>query len=70
MRTASFPNSQEFDLEGLKSRLLSSSYTPEQSHPSCAPMTTELEHIFDTKSEDGVVRFLYDTQVYFGRFDA
>jgi hypothetical protein len=70
MRTASFPNSQKFDLEGPKGRLFSSSYTPEQNHPSYAPMMTEHEHIFAAEAEDGVVRFLYETQVYFSRFDA
>ncbi len=68
MRTASFPNSQDFDLEGLKGRLLSSSYTPEPGDPGYAAMLAGLEHIFAVHSRHGSVRFLYDTQVYYCLF--
>jgi len=61
-----FENSQSFDFEGLKGRLLSSSYTPEAGHPQHAPMLLELQRIFDEHQEDGKVAFEYDTNIYYG----
>ncbi len=62
-----FDNVQVFDFEGLKGRLLSSSYAPEAGHPNHDPMLHELKAIFDTYQVDGVVTFEYDTQVYYGQ---
>lgn len=59
-------NEQRFDFKGLKGRLLSSSYTPTEEHPSCQPMLHELERIFERYGEQGEVCFEYDTEVYFG----
>jgi SAM-dependent methyltransferase len=64
-RLAVFPNAQEFDFESLKGRLLSSSYTPEPAHPGFGPMLTRLKEIFDEHEEAGVVRFEYDTRVFY-----
>jgi len=64
---ASFPNEQVFDFEGLKGRLLSSSYAPEAGHPKHAPMLETLERIFGEHQTEGKVVFEYDTAVYFGR---
>ena len=60
------PNEQVFDFDGLKGRLLSSSYAPAEGHPQYADMIAELERIFRTYQENGSVRFLYDTVMYFG----
>lgn len=62
-----FPNAQVFDFEGLKGRVLSSSYTPEPHHPSFAAMLQRLELIFYKHREHGQVTFDYDTKVYYGR---
>lgn len=62
-----FPNSQEFDYEGLKGRLLSSSYAPEEGQPKFAEMISELEKLFARRQEGGRVRFEYDTVVYYGK---
>lgn len=59
-------NAQHFDLEGLKGRVLSSSYTPEQGHPNFEPMLLALERIFNEYNRDGLVTFEYDTRVYSG----
>ena len=61
-----FPNEQSFDFEGLRGRLLSSSYTPPEGHPDHAPMMARLAEIFAEHAEGGRVRFLYDTELYFG----
>ncbi|HEU0012218.1 MAG TPA: methyltransferase domain-containing protein [Longimicrobium sp.] len=61
------PNEQVFDLEGLRARVLSSSYTPDEGHPGHAAMMRTLDRIFREHAEDGVVRFEYDTEVWFGR---
>jgi len=62
----SFPNRQLFDLEGLKGRVLSSSYTPQPTSPNFEPMMKEIELIFSRNERDGLVSFDYDTKVFYG----
>jgi SAM-dependent methyltransferase len=59
-------NAQHFDFESLKGRLLSSSYAPDQGHPNFVPMLEELEGIFYANQKDGIVKFEYETKVYYG----
>ncbi|MCY9691736.1 class I SAM-dependent methyltransferase [Paenibacillus alginolyticus] len=66
MQVERFTITQVFDLEGLKGRLMSSSYIPVAGHPNYAPMMTELQHIFERHEQDGNVRFDYETEVYWG----
>lgn len=66
-KVASFPNQQEFGLEGLCGRLMSSSYAPEPGHPKHASMLKELTRIFKEHQADGKVVFEYDTTVYYGK---
>lgn len=66
-RSKILPNHQSFDYSALKGRLLSSSYTPQESDPRYVPMLRELRRIFDAHQTNGRVRFEYDTQVYFGQ---
>lgn len=66
----SFPNRQDFDFEGVRGRLLSSSYAPEAGHVNYEPMLAELRSIFDTHQADGKVAFEYDTKVYYGHVSA
>jgi hypothetical protein len=54
------------DFEGLKGRLLSSSYSPLAGHPSHEPMIAGLREIFEKYSLNGRVEFLYKTHVYYG----
>ncbi len=63
------PSEQVFDFDALKGRLLSSSYAPNVDHPGHAPVMDALRRIFDEHQRDGRVRFLYDTEIYFGRVD-
>ena len=67
LETQTFYNEQRFDFEGLKGRLLSSSYTPNAGHPNYPPMVQALKHLFEQYEEQGQVRFEYDTEIYFGQ---
>jgi SAM-dependent methyltransferase len=64
------PNFQEFDFDGVAGRLRSSSFVPAQDHPNFAPMTAELQRIFDAHNQDGRVRLEYTTHIYFGRLNS
>ena len=64
-----FGNEQRLDFEGLRGRLLSSSYAPAGGHPKHEPMVAELRRIFDAHAENGRVRFEYDTHVYYGHLE-
>jgi SAM-dependent methyltransferase len=66
-QTRSFDNQQRFDFEGMKGRLLSSSYAPEAGHPNHAPMLAELATIFEAHQQDGEIIFEYDTRVTYGQ---
>lgn len=62
---AQFPNDQDVDFEGLRGRLMSSSYAPKDG-PLHEPMLAELRRIFDLHASGGTVRISYLTNVYFG----
>lgn len=63
----SLPNAQQFDFEGLRGRLLSSSYAPAAGQPGHEEMLAELRRIFDAHQKDGMVEILYDTEIHLGR---
>lgn len=63
-------NEQRFDLDGVRGRLLSSSYTPTPAEPTYEPMLRELERIFEANAQGGEIRFEYDTELYFGHISA
>jgi SAM-dependent methyltransferase len=62
-----FDNEQAFDFTGLRGRVLSSSYMPNEQHVGYAPMAAALKELFDRYNIDGNVRFTYDTKMYLGR---
>lgn len=66
MRVARFSNAQSFDFDGLRGRLLSSSYAPERGDPQHEPMMAALRGLFERTQVAGKVEFRYDTQVYYG----
>lgn len=66
-KTKTFPNRQVFDFDGLKGRLLSSSYAPNENDTNYKPMIEELEKIFETQQQNGKVLFEYDTNIYTGK---
>jgi hypothetical protein len=57
-------NEQLFDYEGVKGRLLSSSYAPNSGEPNFAPMIAYLREIFDRYQIDGRVSFSYDCNLF------
>ncbi len=63
---ATFENRQAFDLEGLKGRLLSSSYVPDVGRPGHAGIMEAAERLFEEHQTAGRVVLKYDTQVFFG----
>jgi SAM-dependent methyltransferase len=67
MYAASFVNKQIFDWEGLKGRLLSTSYSLRESDSRYADMINELRYIFDKHESNGKIEFLYDTKMYYGQ---
>ncbi|MBO0726334.1 MAG: class I SAM-dependent methyltransferase [Blastocatellia bacterium] len=66
-RLKQFPNAQVFDYDGVKGRLLSSSYAPEAGHPNHEPMLAELERIFLAYQDGGKVIFEYAAKMYYGQ---
>ena len=67
---ASFPNDQIFDWDGLKGRLLSSSYAPEPGHAKHVPMLEAFHRLFTQFQADGKVTFQHTTVVYYGRLSS
>jgi SAM-dependent methyltransferase len=64
-RRCTCPNAQTLDFEGLKGRILSSSYSPKPGHPQHAPLLAGLRTLFDAhRQQDGLVRMEYLTQIY------
>ncbi|MFT3742756.1 MAG: class I SAM-dependent methyltransferase [Pyrinomonadaceae bacterium] len=61
---ATFANFQDFDFDGIKGRLLSSSYMPSESDTVFPQMIKELQALFAKHAENGRIRVLYDTNVY------
>jgi SAM-dependent methyltransferase len=62
-----FANSQDLDWEGLKGRLMSSSYAPPAGHPGHDPMIAALRSLYERCQREGSVRMEYETELYFGR---
>ncbi len=67
--TESLENKQRFDGEGLRGRVLSSSYTPGPDDPRHAAMLAALDELFARHQHDGTVTFEYDTQIFLGRIN-
>ena len=66
VRRRAYAYRQDLDFEGLKGRLLSSSYAPQPPDPAHKPMLRELRDIYDRFAEEGRVAFQYQTFLYYG----
>jgi SAM-dependent methyltransferase len=64
-----FYNEQRFDEQGLRGRLMSSSFAPRAGEPQYEPILRRLGEIFRAHAVGGVVTFVYDTEVWSGRLD-
>lgn len=67
-RRATFANEQEFDLAGLRGRLLSASYMPSEDDPSFPALEKELKELFAKHSEQGRIKVFYDTNIYYKQY--
>jgi SAM-dependent methyltransferase len=61
-----FANAQVMDFDGLRGRLLSSSYAPGAGHPDHDAMLTRLADIFHAHQREGLVTIDYTTRLYLG----
>lgn len=64
-----FPNKQDFDFDGLRGRLLSSSYVPKEDHPNFNPMMEKLKLTFDEFQSNGKLTMKYDTKLFYGKIN-
>ena len=67
LKGAIFDNEQVLDYEGVKGRLLSSSYAPVEGQSGHKAMIRELQEIYDQYQEQGKVSFKYKTNVYYSQ---
>lgn len=65
---ATFTNSQTFNFDGLRGRMLSSSYMPAEDHPSFPSLEKELRSLFAKHSENDRIMILYDTNIYYKQY--
>ena len=68
-KTVVLNNAQDLDFEGLKGRVLSSSYMPNEGHNDYDFMISCLKKIFLRYQEKGTVRIEYDTKIYYGKLE-
>jgi len=61
-----FENAQTLDLDGIRARLLSSSYVPAAGQPGHDEMLEELQRIFARHERGGAVEILYDVDLFAG----
>lgn len=66
-RRTTFENRQIFDFDGLKGRVLSSSYMPAETDESYQPMITELQALFAKHTESGKIEISYDTNIFYAQ---
>ena len=64
---AHFEHHKRLDFDGLRGRLMSSSYAPKAGHPNHDPMMAALRELFDASTVDGMVSMDYDTRVFAGK---
>ena len=67
-RRATFQNEQVFDYQGLRGRLLSSSYMPAEDHPTFPELEKELAGLFAKHSENDRIKVFYDTNIYYKQY--
>lgn len=64
---AVFSNAQTVDFDGLRGRMLSSSYIPSEENPRFPEMIKKLKSLFATHAENGKIQILYNTKIFYGQ---
>ncbi|MDQ3712350.1 MAG: class I SAM-dependent methyltransferase [Acidobacteriota bacterium] len=64
---AIFQNAQTVDFDGLRGRMLSSSYIPSADNARFAEMLKNLKSLFAEHAENGKLDILYDIKVFYGQ---
>jgi SAM-dependent methyltransferase len=64
--TATFPNRQSFDVDGLIGRLLSSSYIPQRGDAKFDEMVQAARELFAQHQREGQVTMEYECELYWG----
>ena len=67
VREANFQNSQSLDFDGLKGRILSSSYMPSAENERYFELLIKLKSLFTQHEENGRIKVLYDTKIFYGQ---
>ena len=62
-----FQNAQTLDFNGMKGRILSSSYMPSEEDKNFAALEKKLKPLFADYEENGKIKVLYDTKIFCGR---
>jgi Methylase involved in ubiquinone/menaquinone biosynthesis len=62
-----FQNKQVLDFDGLKGRMLSSSYMPTETNERFPEMIENLHRLFTKYAENGRISLLYDTKLFYGK---
>ena len=65
---ATFPNEQVFDFDGLRGRVLSSSYMPAEDDPTFPALEKDLRAIFTKHAEKDRIKVFYDTNIYYKQY--
>jgi SAM-dependent methyltransferase len=65
--TLEYSHQQTFDWQGLRGRVLSSSYVPKPGAPGHEQLMTELRRVYEAHQLDGRVQFDYVTRLHVGR---
>lgn len=68
IKRATFSNHQILDFEGLRGRLLSASYMPNEGDPKFEAMIKDLTTVFAKHQRGGKITILYDTNVFYSQF--
>jgi len=66
-RKKTFENRQVLDFEGLRGRMLSSSYIPSAENPRFGEMLKTLRRLFTKHQKSDTIQILYDTNLFYGR---
>ena len=68
LKRKTYKNVQTVGFEGLRGRILSSSYMPTEADEAFQPLTNELQRLFANYAENGKIQILYNTNVFYSQF--